>query len=230
MTMASSQWCDVRALIGSIVYGCTISSHLYHIFHVLKFLAKHAFTTPTTPVKLWEEAQKQFNRAVHRICENKPRLELRPHGRIAVVTDAATETGLGAGIMVTMNGRIMTTVVHLREYKSINDMEAQAFYYTLKEFQQSVTDKSVEYYGDNTSVLYTLRAGLSSSYELNTWCGRIIAFLHDRSARLAELFFIPSRWNPADAPSRRARMSNEHSMVLRAIRNRTTRLRSVGVE
>ena len=213
-------WCDTKALISTIVYAMTIRSELYSIYHLLKCLARNALVKPKQHVKLWKEAQQDFEKAFQLITSNVPVKPVSPHSRVAVVTDASTQHSIIAGIIVTTQGKIITVVEKAGVYESINDLEAQAFYMTLRQGEHYLHHKRLWYFGDNTSVLSTLQSGMSRSFHLNMWIGRILMRMTNISSYCEYLTYLPSASNPADAPSRRERLSSHHSRVLTDICNR----------
>ena len=219
LEVTNGTWADTRALIGSLVYGLTVLGLLNKAYHVLKFLAKNVSTSPVHKATMWAEAQKQFDDCLSDIYTNKPIHPLSPTNHIAVISDAATETGLGAGVLVTLNGQIRTVVFTVNSYVSINDMEAQALYLTLKHFQTRLRDHKIAYFGDNTGVLFALQSGHARSFALNLWAGRIIATLHKMRSTLDSLFYVRSEWNPADAPSRHEPLSRKHILCISDISN-----------
>ena len=170
----------------------------------------------------------EFNAAVQTILKNTPMHEANPEHDIVVVTDAATETNLGAGVVVTRNGHILVHTFRITKYNSINDMEAQALYQTLRHFEEKLSHHRINYFGDNTSVLFTLKSGVSKSFDLNLWTGRILSRLHIMGSTLASLYYVPSNFIPADAPSRNMPFTEEHLSVLTSLSNCLQQ--SVGVE
>ena len=207
-------WADRRALVGSAVYGATVLDYsLGHCFHVLKWLARHTFSTPSTPAPWWSACVPQWKATVSVILDNRWVSPPPATNEAVVITDAATETGLGAILVILPSGRMMQQAFRIDAWSSINDMEATALRHGLGLYRSTLAGRHIIYFGDNTSVLSTLLSSYSRSFELNIVIGRIIAQLHSMRCIISP-FFVPSLFNPADAPTRHAAMSAEHLQTL----------------
>lgn len=162
---------------------------------------------------MWRTAQAEWNNVVATIRRNKGIDPPAVHDEIVIVSDAATETGLGAVILILPSGRILQHAFSIRYYHSINDMEAQALHQGLVHFEHVLKNRHILYWGDNTSVLWTLLSTSAQSYHLNIWVGRIIAAVA-RMKSILSSFYVPSLFNPSDAPSRRESFTREHRQCL----------------
>lgn len=222
LNSATSQWADWRALISSLIYSFgMVQGKMSEIFHLLKFVARHAGTKPRDNVTLWAEAKREWDYAVQHVLKNTPLHVISPQQSIAVVTDAATETGLGAYVIVTSRGRLIVKSFPITDYESINDMEGEALLYCCRDQPSILNYRIIEYYGDNTSLLHCLRSDHAKSFRLNLVVGKIHGRLHALKSRL-NLHWIPSLFNPADAPSRGKKISDDkHLTALRYIRKRS---------
>lgn len=230
--VATSQWADIRALISSVIYGLTIQMKLHTIFHLLKFMARHACCSARTPVIWWTAAKEDFDRALASIRSNAVLSPIDVDESVAIVSDAATETGLGAFVIVTPAGRVLTEAFPLSHYESINDMEALALLTALHRHPSLLSHRRIVYFGDNSAVLHCLISDHSKSFALNVAIGRITAVLHKLSSVIVPRY-VPSDWNPADAPSRNEPFSYRHRQVLHfitALLRNTVSQRLRGVE
>lgn len=208
----TNEWADWRALIASLIYAATIEDSLHSIYHLLKFLARHAKSSPKSICSLWREAQHEFDVASNRLRDNRWMTVLDPSERIVIVTDACTESHSGGYVIVTPNGRVITKSFDLH-LQDINVMEAQALLFLLHDQPNLLQYRQLYYFGDNTAVLHTLHSGHSKSFHLNLTIGRIVQRTHNLHSTITP-FYIPSEWNPADAPSRYVSFSDLHRVSL----------------
>ena len=212
--VANDTWSDWRALLSSAIYGATaLDIPLGKMFHVLKWMAHHNATPGSTRIAMWNEAKSQWRDVTSEIIAN---VAIFPPPAVAVVgliTDAATESRLGAAIILLPSGTYKSVSFQIPTYHSINDMEAAALSVALDRFVSHLKDKHIIYWGDNTSVLYTVTAGHSKSYHVNRWVMIIHSQLRILRSWITPLF-VRSLDNPADAPSRRATLSGAHKRFL----------------
>ena len=210
-------WTDWRALLSSAIYGATaLDIPLATVFHVLKWMAHHNATDGQKRVTMWNEAHQQWKGLVHSILLNVPINPPEAVSMVGVITDAATETGLGGAIFILPSGTFKMISFHIDSYHSINDMEAMALSIALDRFAPYLQHRHIIYWGDNTSVLYTLQSAHSRSFHLNRCILTITMQLRRLRSWLTPIY-VPSAANPADAPSRRAPLSREHKRFLHCV-------------
>lgn len=207
---ANSTWADMRALIGSLVYGCMVLNiPLAHIFHVLKFLAKHTATPPRSSVTMWKQAQAEFLAVSQAITLNATVSAPSIHHQAVLVTDAATTTGLGGAVLISPSGKLHTATIACSGYHTINDLEAQALSRALGHFAPMLHHTRIKTYVDNTATIGALAATHSKSFHLNRWVGSIIAKVSQIHAHI-ELEYVNTHFNVADPISRGVHLSQEH--------------------
>lgn len=218
---SDSTWVDWRSLIGSATYGAMVLDiDLAQLYHLLKMHAKYSnHTFSTERITLWKEASKQWNAIYDKIRVNEPRQVLNPTDEITVITDAATETGLGGAVLVLPSGRIVVDQFRLNDWHHNNDMEAMSLHATLGRHQQLLSFRKIRYLGDNTAVLGCLGSGHSKGFYLNLQVGRILGRLRNMSSTISSEY-ICTLCNPADAPSRGECLSSRHLRVLHGLRPR----------
>ncbi len=136
---------------------------------------------------------------------------------------------MGAAVIVTPNGRVLTRTFDLNDCgaQDINVLETMTFYKALGE--DIFHYKNVDYYGDNTAMLHTIKATYSKSFALNVAVGRCIAKLQQRKCAI-NLYYIPSKLNPADGLSRGKQFTSDDKRLLRSLHNNAkSLLQGVGV-
>lgn len=214
LTVQDGSWTDYRALLSSAIYAATaLAIPLAGAYHVLKWLAHHNATDGQQKVTMWDQTRRQWNALVATILLNQPFRPCAAQCVIGIVTDAATETGCGGAIMIFPSGTFKIVSFKINDYHSINDMEAAALSIALDRFKDHLSQRHIIYWGDNTSVLYTLQSGHSKSFHLNHCILTIIEQLQGLQSWLTPVY-VPSASNPADAPSRLAPLSREHMSFL----------------
>ena len=225
-------WADRRALLGSIIYAASVTAYpLAELYYLLKWSARHSFARPASQASWWQSCKPEWDKVIRHMALNPAMAPPTANSEVVIITDAATETRMGAVIIILPSGRILQDAFVISDFHSINDMEAQALYIGLQRFPAVLSYRHILYWGDNTSVLSTLRSTYSKSFFLNMWVGRIIMRLETMRSIISP-FFVPSLWNAADAPTRFAEPSNEHRQLLRYCRHvmratRSARLRGV---
>ena len=130
---------------------------------------------------------------------------------------------LGAAVILTTTGRIITKVFDLSyaAHLDINVLETLALRHALD--QPIFSHRSIEYFADNTAMLYALQAKHSKGFDLNTAVGRCIAKLATLKSVL-KLRYIPSKLNPADGLSRGRSFDHDDEHLLHFLHNNSTGL------
>ena len=233
IAVENGTWADRRALMGSMVYATTsLDIPLGKIYHLLKWLARHTLTKPSDRAPLWAQCIPQWRYVCNAIRHNQWISPPPATEEAVIISDAATETRLGAVLVLLPSGRFMQHAFEIKRYASINDMEAQALYVGLRKFASVLRERHILYWGDNTAVLSTLRSSYSRSFALNIGIGRIIKTISELRSIISP-FYVPSAFNPADAPTRFATFSADHILFMRDCRrvmNATRYARQQGVE
>lgn len=196
------KWMTWRSAIGKAIYAMiAIGVPLTELVQPLRFAVRHTRTPPKKLVTGWLSMLRDWQVVVERIQKNAPRAVLPAWDATpapwTIIGDAATETSKGAALLVNDVGRVYSLEVDFKTcHRSINEMELLTLVHAL----QYVAKKGatmVDVVSDSAVALAALRRQYSMSYGLNEAQRQV----NDLGLRIRG-FYVPSKRNPADAPSR----------------------------
>jgi hypothetical protein len=192
---------DVLGLFGVVVWGLRVLARpLAELYHLIKFLRRRSTRLLDEDADLWPSLAPEILRAI-RLCGGDRRVRGVPtNDQDHVVFSDACPTGFGVVWCVPGGGvRIRSGRFARREH--INVLELRALLAAVRWLPNFPALTRVKFWVDNTSAMHACRNGRSRNFRSNAISARIWSLLRDKNIA-AELAYVPSAENLADAPSR----------------------------
>ena len=116
-----------------------------------------------------------------------------------------------------LSGRIQKFSIDFpNEEIPIHVLEARVVRIALQRFSREVRGRRIEYFGDNTAVIFALSKGFSMSFLLNKEVDEIFRILRILGSELC-LHYVDTSRNPADGLSRGRALSTADCRQLQGI-------------